>query len=196
MWWDTKGLYNWLLTYVQAPVVGAIPIRVSNIGGYLKYRKWFLVGATDDTEQIPFWEAKRFSASHGLTCVLCMEGHQFLSSTKQSTPRPLLSTSILIFPSTPKSSKWSPYSDFLIKSLHRFLSYKCATCPAHPIILIWSPMRVWWRVQTMKLLCVQLSPFSRYFFHFRPKYSPQHLVIQHTQSVFFSLHRITSFTPT
>ena len=34
-----------------------------------------------------------------------------------------------------------------------------------------------------------------YVFPLRPKYSPRHLVIQHTQSVFFSLRKIASFTP-
>jgi len=106
--------------------VGAIPIRVSNTDGYRKYGKWFLAGATDDTEQIPYSEAKRFSSSQQFPCVLCTKGHHFLSSTKQS----ISSTSILIFSSTPRSFKWSPYSYFLIKSLYRFLSSQCATCPA------------------------------------------------------------------
>jgi hypothetical protein len=41
---------------------------------------------------------------------------------------------------------------------------------------------------------VQLSPFSRYFIPLRSKYSPQHPVLKHPQSVLFPLCYRPSFT--
>jgi hypothetical protein len=57
-------------------------------------------------------------------------------------------------------------------------------CPAHsPLFDLSNDIR-WW-VQNMKLPVVQLSPFSRYFIPVRSKYSPQHPVVKHPQSVLF-----------
>jgi hypothetical protein len=47
------------------------------------------------------------------------------------------------------------------------------------------PNNIWWWVQIMKLPTVQLSPFSRYFLPLRSKYSPQHPVLKHPQSMLF-----------
>jgi len=48
----------------------------------------------------------------------------------------------------------------------------------------------------MKLLIMQSFPTSRHFLAFRSKYSPQELVLEHPQSVFFSSGERPSFTPT
>jgi hypothetical protein len=53
-------------------------------------------------------------------------------------------------------------------------------CPSHPPGLDHS----WRRTQVMKLLIVQFSPTSRHFISLRSKYSPQHPVLKHPQSVF------------
>jgi hypothetical protein len=46
----------------------------------------------------------------------------------------------------------------------------------------------------MKLPILQLSPFSRYFIPLRLKYSPQHPVLRHPQSVLFRQFYRPSFT--
>jgi hypothetical protein len=42
----------------------------------------------------------------------------------------------------------------------------------------------WRRAQVMKLLIMQFSPISRHFISLRSKYSPQHPVLKHPQSMF------------
>jgi hypothetical protein len=42
-----------------------------------------------------------------------------------------------------------------------------------------------WSVQVMKLLIMQSSPASCHFLSLKSKYSPQHPVLKHPQSVFF-----------
>jgi hypothetical protein len=46
----------------------------------------------------------------------------------------------------------------------------------------------------MKLPTVQLAPFSRYFTPVRSKYSPQHPVLKHPQSMLFPQRHRPSFT--
>jgi hypothetical protein len=43
---------------------------------------------------------------------------------------------------------------------------------------------------------MQFSPLSCHFIALRSKYIPQHPVLKHPQSVFFSLHEIPGSTPT
>jgi hypothetical protein len=47
------------------------------------------------------------------------------------------------------------------------------------------PNNIWWWVQITELPVVQFYPFSRYFIPRRSKYSPQHPVLKHPQSVLF-----------
>jgi hypothetical protein len=85
-------------------------------------------------------------------------------------------------------------SHCLIKTLNAFLTCPiCATCPAHLILLDLShhPNNISWRVQIIKLLNTQ---FLTSFLSLRSKYSPQHPVLKHPQSVFFPLHDRPSFT--
>jgi hypothetical protein len=51
-------------------------------------------------------------------------------------------------------------------------------------------------VQVMKLLIMQFSAISRHFISLRSRYSPQHPVIKHPQSVFLPWFQRPSFTPT
>jgi hypothetical protein len=46
----------------------------------------------------------------------------------------------------------------------------------------------WSGVQVMKLLTTQFSPPSCYFISLRSKYSPQHPVLKHPQSICSSLN--------
>jgi hypothetical protein len=75
-----------------------------------------------------------------------------------------------IIPSTPSSSKWSLSFRFShLNSVHfPLLSYAChVPCPPHSPWL-YLPNNNWGWVQNMKLLTVQLPPFSSYFNLFGP----------------------------
>jgi hypothetical protein len=52
------------------------------------------------------------------------------------------------------------------------------------------PNDICWWLQIMKLLTVQLSPFSRYFIPLRSKYSPQQPVLKHPQSKSFDVRTV------
>jgi hypothetical protein len=54
---------------------------------------------------------------------------------------------------------------------------------SHPTLLHHSNY-TWRRVHVMNLLIMQLSPFFRQFISLLSKYSPQHLVLKHPQSMF------------
>jgi hypothetical protein len=56
-------------------------------------------------------------------------------------------------------------------------------CPSHPLLLYYYNY-TWLRVQVMKLLIMYVSPTSRHFISLRSKYSPQHPVLKHPQSMF------------
>jgi hypothetical protein len=60
-----------------------------------------------------------------------------------------------------------------------------ATCPAYFILLDLMCLIISGDENIMKLPTVQLSPFSRYFIPLRSKYSPQHPVPKHPQSMLF-----------
>jgi len=94
----------------------------------------------------------------------------------------------IIFPSTPCSSMWSLPSKFYDQSFV-YVSHLSHTCymprPSHPPPYD-HPNNIWWSVLVMKLLIMQSSPFPYHFFPFRPKYSPQHPVFKHYESMFFS----------
>ena len=46
------------------------------------------------------------------------------------------------------------------------------------------PNSIWWGVQFIQLLIIQFSPLPCYLVPLRPKYSPQHLTLEHPQQVF------------
>ena len=57
----------------------------------------------------------------------------------------------------------------------------------HPSLLPWChhPNNTWCGVQIMKILSVEFSPVSCYLLPLKPKYLPQHLILDHPQPVFF-----------
>jgi hypothetical protein len=75
------------------------------------------------------------------------------------------------------SSKWPSFC-LLINVLHEFLSaHSCdMPCSSHPPRLDHSNY-TWRRPEVMKLLIMQFSSTSSYFFSLRSKYSPQHTVL-------------------
>jgi hypothetical protein len=56
-------------------------------------------------------------------------------------------------------------------------------CPSHSPWLDHSNY-VWLGVQVMKLLIIQIPPISRHIIPLWSKYSPQHPVLKHPQSMF------------
>jgi hypothetical protein len=57
------------------------------------------------------------------------------------------------------------------------------TRPSHPSLLDYSNY-TWNRVQVMKLIIMQFSPTSCLIIPLWSKYSPQHPVVKHPQSLF------------
>jgi hypothetical protein len=74
-------------------------------------------------------------------------------------------------------------SDFPNKILYSFLSAPTLlnARPSHPLSF-GLPNHIWWRVQTVQLLIVQLSPTSCHFLSLRSKYSRQPPVLKRLQS--------------
>jgi hypothetical protein len=66
--------------------------------------------------------------------------------------------------------------------------------PSHPPWLDHSNY-TWRTVQVMKLLIMQFSSTPYHFIPLRSKYSPQHPVLKHAQSMFFPKCQWPSFTP-
>jgi hypothetical protein len=52
-----------------------------------------------------------------------------------------------------------------------------------------------WGVQIIKLLFMKFWPLPCYLFPLRPKYSPQHLILKHSQPTFLPQCKRPSFTP-
>jgi hypothetical protein len=80
------------------------------------------------------------------------------------------------------------------KNLNSFLSVCSIPCPSHPPWLDNSNY-IWWRVQFIKLLVMQLSPSSYYFIPRRFKYYPQQLLLRYLQSMFFPTGTIVQKWP-
>jgi hypothetical protein len=100
-----------------------------------------------------------------------------------------------ILPFTAPSSKYTlffvpPHQNLLQFSL---LSHACHTHrPPHPPWLD-LPKYIWGSVQIMKLLIVQLPPFSHYLITLRSKYFSQNPVLKRPQSTLFPLCARQSF---
>jgi hypothetical protein len=85
----------------------------------------------------------------------------------------------------PRSSECSPpfrFSDYIFSISH--ISHTCyMTHPSHPPWF--DHPNIWWSIQVMELLIMQFSPAVCHFLCFKSKYSSQHPVNKHPQSVFF-----------
>ena len=58
------------------------------------------------------------------------------------------------------------------------------------------PHNIWWAIQIIQLLIMQLSPLPSHLVLLRPKYSPQHPVLINPQPAFLPQYQRPSVTPT
>jgi hypothetical protein len=63
-------------------------------------------------------------------------------------------------------------------------------------LLDWSSTNIWWGVQIMQLLSMQLPPIFCHFITLRPKYLPQNPILKHPQPVFLPECERSSYTHT
>jgi len=98
----------------------------------------------------------------------------------------------IILPSKTRSSKWSFPSGFPTKPLYAFLIFPCVL---HELPIL-SPSlnhlnNIGWRLQVMILFTIKFSPASclllllLLLLPLRSKYSPQHFILKHPQSMNF-----------
>jgi len=57
------------------------------------------------------------------------------------------------------------------------------------------PNNIWWALQIIKLLIIQISPLPFYLVPLSPKYFPQHPILKHTQPACLPQCERPSFTP-
>jgi len=99
----------------------------------------------------------------------------------------------IIIPPTLKYSKWSLHLGFPTKTLYALLlSSMPATCPSISFLFA---NNIRWRLQTINLLITWSSPLPCYLVPLRPKYVPQHPILEHTQSAFLHHSERPTFTP-
>jgi hypothetical protein len=82
----------------------------------------------------------------------------------------------------------TPYA-FLVSHLHCHMPRPYHSCRLD------NPNIIWWGVPILKLLIVQFSPVSCYFFAIRPKYRSEHPVVEHSGPLFFPQCDRQSATP-
>ena len=102
----------------------------------------------------------------------------------------------IILPTTPESYKRSP----LFRSPHQnplctsLLPHTCYICPSQSS---WfdHPNNIWWWVHRIKLLVMYSSPIPCFLVPLRPKYTPQHPILENSQPTFLHQCERPSFTP-
>jgi len=165
------------------------------------HNPWLLVSSidylTNSIEKKPRWEANSHSASQQIPCLLgtwrfitvfTTTHHWSLSSARWIQSKTSycisISHSSIIFPSTPRSSKWSLPFRFLTKFFYAFLiSAMCATCTVHLILLALIILTFGKAYKLWSSLCILLQPPTT--LPLRSKYSHQYPVLRHSQSMFF-----------
>jgi len=161
--------------------------------------KW--ANLTNYMEQSPSWEADNHSSSQetphlfwnpkvhyhvdkSLPLVLILSKMNLVHTLPSSVS---MIHSNIIFPSMLRFSKWSLHCRFSNQNIVCIphLSHMCYI--SHSSHLPWfvHQNNIWWSVQVMKLLSMQCSPAYCNFILIRSKYSPQHLVLKHSQFMFF-----------
>ena len=103
----------------------------------------------------------------------------------------------IILPFMPGSLKWSPSFRFPHQKPvsasplphTRYMTYPSHSSPFH------HPNNIWWGVQTIKLLVMQIRPLPCYPVPLRTKYSLQHPFFKHPQPMFFPQRQRPSYTP-
>ena len=72
--------------------------------------------------------------------------------------------------------------------------HKCHMPRLYHSSRFYNPHNIWWGVQILKLLVIQISPLLCYRIPLRPKYSPQHPILKHLQPTFLPQCQRPSFT--
>jgi hypothetical protein len=152
---------------------------------------------TNNMEPSASWEANSRSTSQEILSLLwnpvftrarhwsLLWARCIQSTTSHTTS--LRSILILSFYLHLGSSKWSlPFRFSTQKVCMLFsLPHACPMSrPSHPSWLD-HPNNIWWSVQFIKLLIMQSSSASRHFILLKYKYSPQHPVLRHPESMLF-----------
>jgi hypothetical protein len=60
---------------------------------------------------------------------------------------------------------------------------------------IWSQANIWLQIQIIRLLVIQSSALTYFLIPLRPRYSPQHPILEHPQLTFLPQCEGPSFTP-
>ena len=102
-----------------------------------------------------------------------------------------------LLPSALGSYKWSlsvrfPHQNPVYISP---LSHTCYMPRLFHSSLFDNPNNIWWGIQIIKLLIGQFSPLPCYHVPIRPKYFPQHPILQHPQSTSLPNCERPSWTP-
>jgi hypothetical protein len=159
-------------------------------------------------EQSPSLEANQFAASQEIPCILWNpKVHYHIHKCRPSVP--ILSQLNPVHTPTSHFLKINPNiipnlrlglpsglfpSRFPTKILYMpLLSPIRATCPAHLILLDF----ITWTIlgeEYSSSLC-SLSPLPCYLVPLRPKYTPQHPILQQSQPTFLSQYKRPRFTP-
>ena len=157
-------------------------------------------------QQSPSWEANQFTASQEIPPILWNSKVHYRIH-KTPTPDPILSQ-INLVPASPSRSfktvsvfsSWSINglfpSGFPTKILYAsFLSPYVLHAPRIPFFLISHQNNIWW-VQIIKFpFMMWSSPLPCHLIPLRPKYPPQHSILEHPQPVFLPQCELPSFTP-
>ena len=165
---------------------------------------------TYSMEQSPSWEANRFSASQYIPRILWNPKVHYRSH-KCPLPVPILSRFDQIY--TLPHTSWRSIlilsshlslglpnslfpSGFLTKTLYKpFLSIIRATCLAQLIILNFIICKILGEEYRSLSSSLYFSPLHCYLVRLGPKYSPQHLILIHSQPTFLFRCERPNFTP-
>ena len=153
-------------------------------------------------EQVASWEANRLSASQEIATILWnLEFHYLIHKSQPSEPDRSSPWSHILLPedpsyiilaSTPGSSRLSLFLGFSHQNpVHTSLLVIHATCPNHLTLLDLITRAIF----AEELLIMKFAPCPCCLVPLRPKYSPQHPILERHQTTFHSQCERPSFSP-